>query len=168
MITDKLIALLDAQADGLTTSWIRLLRENNNVPYFRGLDDQTLTERAHFIYEQLKLWLDWQTSSHEVARLFWQLGAERKSEGVLLSEIHYSLILARRNLYINILEKMGDEEDTGMSEVIAFTSRITYFFDKASYFVAKGYEGKGAPSAEDESVLDDILTAFRAGASLSK
>jgi hypothetical protein len=168
VITKKLIAMLDTHAADLSSSWVKMVRENENIHVYKTLDDDILANRADFIYEQLKTWLDWQTTSKEVARLFWEMGTERRIQNVPFSEVLYSSILARRNLYINILEKIHDEENVNMQEVIAFTSRITYFFDKVAYFLSKGYEGEEEPAEEDEAALDRILTAFRAGETLSK
>lgn len=168
MITKKLITMLDAHAAELSSSWVRMIRENENISVYKSLDDEILAKRADFIYKLLKDWLDWQITSKEVARLFWEMGAERRKQNVPISEMHYSSILARRNLYINILEKINDEEGLNMKEVIAFTSRITYFFDKVSYFLAKGYEGSRPPIEEDEAELDRILSAFRAGETLTQ
>ncbi|MCF6237323.1 MAG: hypothetical protein L3J79_00660 [Candidatus Marinimicrobia bacterium] len=165
MIIEKLISLLESQADSLSESWIQLLKENENTAAYQNLDDESLSQYSHFVYQQLKLWLDWQITSAEVAKLFWQVGVERKAQQVPLSDIYYAVVLARRNLFINILEKLGADEKVDMVELIAFTSRITYFFDKIGYYVVKGYEGAGEPSAEDEESLDKILKAFRAGTS---
>ena len=165
MITEKLISMLETHANELSASWVQMLKENENTSSRLGFNEAELTQYSRFVYEQLKLWLDWQTTSAEVAKLFWESGVDRRKQNVDLSEIHYGLILARRNLYINILEKLGQEDVADMQELIAFTSRITYFFDKIGYFVIKGYEGLGAPSAKDEVALDGILAAFRSGSS---
>ncbi len=165
MITEKLISMLDTHADQLSSSWVQMLKENESTESRLGFSDKELNDYSRFVYEQLKMWLDWQTTSSEVAKLFWEFGVDRKEKQVQLSEIHYGLILARRNLYINILEKLGEEDVADMQEVIAFTSRITYFFDKIGHFVIKGYEGLDAPSVQDEDALDGILAAFRSGSS---
>jgi len=165
VITEKLIAMLDTHANELSMNWVKMLKANENTRTQLGLNDADLNEYSRFIYDQLKLWLDWQVTSAEVAQLFWDFGIDRKKHGVQLSEIHYGIILARRNLYINVLEKLGAEDVVDMQELIAFTSRITYFFDKIGYFAVRGFEGLFAPSAEDESALDEILAAFRSGSS---
>lgn len=165
MITEKLISMLETQADELSASWVTLLKDNENTRSRLGFSDIELTKYSLFLYEQLRLWLDWQRTSAEVAKLFWEFGVDRKQQNVELSEIHYGIILSRRNLYINILEKMGEEDVADMQELIAFTSRITYFFDKIGYFVIKGYEGLSAPTVSDEAALDGILDAFRSGSS---
>ena len=163
MITEKLISMLETQSDELTRSWIALLKTNENTRSYQNLNDATLFEYSHIVYQQLQLWLDWQISSAEVAKLFWQVGQSRLDQSIPLTDLYYAVILARRNLYINILEKLGSEAAVDMEELIAFTSRITYFFDKIAYFVISGYTGESAPTPEDKTGLDDILTAFRAG-----
>ncbi len=63
MITKKLIAMLDTHAADLSSSWVKMVRENENIHVYKTLDDDILANRAYFIYEQLKTWLDWQTTS---------------------------------------------------------------------------------------------------------
>ncbi len=165
MIIEKLISLLDTELDSLSASWIQLLKENENTASYRRLDDEKLIEYSKFVYRQLKLWLDWQMTSAEVATVFWKVGIEKKTQDFSLSDIFYAMVLARRNLYINIIEKLGEHEGGDISEVIAFTGRITYFFDKIAYFMIKGYEGSDEPTAEDQESLNKVLAAFRAGTS---
>lgn len=160
--------MLETQADSLSDSWIQLLKENENTGSYQQLDQESLTKYSHFVYQQLKMWLDWQKTSAEIAKIFWQVGLDRKSQAVPLSDIYYALVLARRNLFINILENLGEDDVPDLQELITFTSRITYFFDKIGYFVIKGYEGSKAPSTEDEAALENILSAFRAGASTNE
>jgi hypothetical protein len=164
-VIEKLISMLEQQADSLSESWVQLLKENKNTGAYQQLDQDSLIKHSHFVYQQLRLWLDWQSTSAEVAKLFWQVGVDRRSQAVPLSDSHYALVLARRNLFINILEKMGEDNAHDMQELITFTSRITYFFDKIGYFVIRGYEGSEEPSVADEAALESILTAFRAGTS---
>lgn len=165
MITEKLISMLDSHLAKLNKSWVKMVQVNENTASYHKMDQKKLGERSKFVYEKLKMWLDWQITSKEVAKVFWQLGLDRKNQNIPLSEVHYALILTKRNLYINILEKLGKDDVADMEELIAFTSRITYFFDKAGHFIIKGYEGLNEPSEEDETALDDILAAFRAGSS---
>lgn len=163
MIIEKLISMLDTELDSLSESWIKLLKENENTEAYQRLDDRELHEFSRFVYHQLKLWLDWQITSAELATLFWKVGIERKTREFPLSDIFYAMVLARRNLYINIIEKIGEGNDADLNEIIEFTGRITYFFDKIAYFVIKGYEGSAEPTAEDQASLNNVLDAFRAG-----
>ena len=168
MVLERILNIMDAESDTLVSSWIHLVRENENIHYYKKLDSETLAARCNYIYKQLKLWLDWQVTSAEIASVFWKMGAERKDQGHPLSEVLYATILARRNLYMNTLERIAEEDGVSMKEVVAFTGRITYFFDKVCYFMAKGYEGQDVPENEDDADLEDILAAFRAGTTLSK
>jgi len=167
VITEKLILMLDSQSEDLTKSWTSLLHENENTLIHSKMNRENLAERLQFIYQNLKMWLDEQITPSELAKIFWQLGLDRKKENIALSEIHTALILAKRNLYINILDKLGDDDVSNKQDLIDFSTRFTYFFDKAGYFMIKGYEGFSEPTAEDEAVLDNILAAFRTGSSSS-
>ena len=61
------------------------------------------------------------------------------------------------------MEQSVVHESIDLQRLIEFNSRVTYFFDKAVYFVIKGYEGFQPDKPEHEGLLDRILHAFDAG-----
>jgi len=167
MISDRLVQLLESQAERLTNSWVELLRSNENTQTYGVIDDAILIKRIHDVYRKLHLWLDWGVSSEDVARYFMLIGQERQEQDIPLCAVCYAVILARRNLYIHIMEESVPRDSLEMQQVNEFNSRITYFFDKAIYFIIKGYEGKHQQIIEEEGMLSRILQAFKTGTSLS-
>lgn len=163
MLSDRLASILEQQADRLTASWVAMLKSNHNTPSYHDITENDLVNRIHNVYEKLSMWLDWEISSHEVARFFLNCGAERKAEDVPLSESIYAIILARRNLFEHLMEQSVIQGAMDLQRLIEFNSRVTYFFDKAVYFVIKGYEGFQPEKAEHEGLLDRILHAFDTG-----
>ncbi|MCF7802286.1 MAG: hypothetical protein K9N34_09755 [Candidatus Marinimicrobia bacterium] len=165
MLSDRLASFLEHQADRLTASWVAMLKSNHNTPSYHDIEENDLVNRIHNVYEKLSMWLDWEISSGEVARFFITCGAERKAEDTPLSESIYAIILARRNLFDHLMEQSVIQDALDLQRLIEFNSRVTYFFDKAVYFVIKGYEGFEPEKAEREGLLDRILHAFGTGTS---
>lgn len=163
MLSDKLALMIEQQAERLTNSWVAMLKSNHNTPSYHEVADHDLIHRIHSVYEKLSMWLDWEISSKEVARFFLNCGAERKAEETPLSESIYAIILARRNLFEHLMEQSVIHEAMDLQRLIEFNSRVTYFFDKAVYFVIKGYEGFHPEKPEHEGLLDRILHAFDTG-----
>lgn len=167
MISDQLAQLLEQQSDRLTQSWVQLLKKNENTTAYHRFEDEQLVNRIHAVYDKLHLWLDWEVASADLARYFMMIGFERQQQDVPLSEMCYAIILARRNLYMHIMEEMVPENALEMQRLNEFNSRVTYFFDKAMYFAVKGYEGEQESISEDNGMLERILLAFKTGTSIS-
>ena len=167
MISDQLVALLEQQADRLTHTWVDLLKNNENTQSYHQIKDEMLVERIHEVYNKLHLWLDWEVASVDLANYFMAIGQERERQSIPLSEVCYAVILARRNLYMHIMEEMVPENALEMRRLNEFNSRVTYFFDKATYFVIKGYEGQREAIVEEDGLLERILQAFTTGTSIS-
>lgn len=163
MLSDKLAWMLEKQADRLTRSWVNMLKSNPNTASYHKIEDESLIQRIHEVYQKLSLWLDWEVSSRDLARFFMMIGQERHRDELPLSEVIYAVVLARRNLYEHIKEESVLKDSLDLQRLIEFNSRVTYFFDKAAFFVIKGYEGFSERVEEEEGLLDRVLHAFTTG-----
>jgi hypothetical protein len=163
MLSDRLIQLIEKQADRLTKSWVKMIRTNENTPTYHSLSDVDLRKRIHDVYQHLGKWLNWELSSEQVIEFFIQLGRKRKRQNVPLSELCYAIILSRRNLIITILEEGIFSGTLDFQRVIEFNSRISLFFDKAIYFTIKGYEEHYRTHEEEPGVLSKLLQSFSMG-----
>lgn len=165
MLSDRLAWMLEKQADRLTRSWVKLLKSNPNTQSYHKIEDESLTSRIHEVYQKLSLWLDWEVSSRDLAQFFMMIGQERKKDELPLSEVIYAVILARRNLYEHVMEEGILQNALDLQRLIEFNRRVTFFFDKAVFFVIKGYEGFSDEAKAEEGLLDRVIQAFTAGTS---
>ncbi len=168
MLSDRLAWLLEKQADRLTQGWVTMLKSNVNTTSYHSLEDDSLIERIREVYEKMSLWLDWEVSSRDLARYFMMIGQERREENVSMSEVVYAIILARRNLFDHLNRENISETALDLQRIIEFNTRVNYFFDKAVFFVIKGYEIPEENYQEEEGWLDRVLSAFTMGTSAHK
>ncbi len=165
MLSDRLAWMLEKQADRLTQSWVKMLKSNTNTQSYHKIEDESLTKRIHEVYEKLSLWMDWEVSSRDLARFFMMIGQERKKDSLPLSEVIYAVILARRNLHEHLMEEIVLQDSLDLQRMIEFNTRMNYFFDKATFFVIKGYEGFSEETKKEEGLLDKVIQAFSVGTS---
>ncbi|NQV36990.1 MAG: hypothetical protein HQ509_03175 [Candidatus Marinimicrobia bacterium] len=165
MLSDRLAWLLEKQADRLTKGWVTMLKSNVNTKSYHDIEDTSLIARIHEVYQKMSLWLDWEVSSRALARYFMMIGQERKNDTIAISEVVYAIILARRNLFDFLNKENISETALDLQRIIEFNARVNYFFDKAVYFVIRGYELPDEKKVEDEGWLDRVLSAFTIGTS---
>jgi hypothetical protein len=142
LVSQKLVNLIERNADELTNSWLADIRKDPNTLTYRQFDRMAIYERAFRVYSQLGKWISHETSKEEVAKDYRALGEERRREGFALSEVIQALILIRRNLWRKIMEEGLLDSTYDLYQAIELNNRVSLFFDRAIFFTACGYEQK--------------------------
>jgi hypothetical protein len=68
------------------------------------------------------------------------LGKERRIEGFSLSEVVSALSLTKKHIWEFALSRETWSRTIDIYMVLEFAKRISIFFDRAVYYVAKGYD----------------------------
>jgi hypothetical protein len=159
MLYNRLIRIIENHAESLTQSWIREVKTNEATKSYRNFPDSVLHDSVYDIYSRLSYWLKKEESTLEdIAEFFILLGRERAKQGFKLSEVIYSIILARVELW-NYISNQGLFEDSmDLHRALDFSQRLNYFYDKAIYFATVGFETVG----EDESSMKRKGSLFEA------
>ena len=139
MLSTRLVQIIEAHAEELTTGLIDDLLTNRHTPHYNRLTREELHHRTYNVYHNLGRWLTDNTESAIEAN-FTSLGKKRLAEGIPLSEIVYSLGLIKHHLqehihYCGMVDSAVDLH--GDRELQRLVGR---FFDKAVYFTVVGFE----------------------------
>ena len=141
MLYEKFIRLVEDHAEALTKEWINEIKTNPSTKGYRKIDDAILGVRVFDVYKRLGQWImnadprDPNTAEH-----FIKLGRERAKENLKNSEVIYALILARVVLWRYIVDQGVINSIIDLHQSLEFYQKINNFFDKATYFVAVGFE----------------------------
>ena len=65
-ISQKLVELIELNADKLTNSWLEDVRKRPETPTYHTFDPDELYRRAYLVYSQLGKWVPYETSKTEV------------------------------------------------------------------------------------------------------
>jgi hypothetical protein len=141
-ISQKLVDLIERNAQELTSAWLEDVRKEVHLPTYRRFENTELYQRAFKVYSQLGKWISRETSKEEIARDYMALGAERKKEGFALAEVIQALILIRRNLWKKVMGEGLLDTTLDLYQAIELNNRVERFFDRAIYFTAVGFEKK--------------------------
>jgi len=140
MISEKLVNLIENNADVLTKHWIEDVRENPSTPTYHFFPEEKLYKRAHLVYSQLSHWISRETSKDEIRNYYMKLGEERFNEGFALHEVISALVLLKRHLWLHILSDGQLSTAFELYQSLELNNRVVLFFDRAIYYTSIGYE----------------------------
>jgi hypothetical protein len=136
MLSARLVRMVEQHAEELTESLLKHVRER---PALAHLAPDEVRRRTLAVYSQLGRWLT-DRSDETVAATFGEWGRRRHADGVPASE----LVLALQTMKLH-LEKYILASGLGSTAVELYQEEelhvlVDHFFDKAIYWVVKGYE----------------------------
>jgi len=162
MISEKLVKLIEDNADILTKSWLRDIRQNPTTPTYHNFPEEELYQRAHFIYSQLGHWISRETGKGEVLGYYMKLGEERFNEGFALYEVVSAIILLKRHLWLHILSDGQLSTAFELYQSLELNNRVVLFFDRAVYYAIIGYqEAVRKKMAKERGLLGKIFGGKR-------
>jgi hypothetical protein len=138
MLVGRLVALIEKHADELTGRLVTTLRQDPRTPAYRRFTDQEVGSRARDVYAHLGGWLE-SSSDEALEREYRRLGANRRREGVPLSQVVMALLLTRRNLW-NFVESQGADSVLELRQQLDLELLVVRFFDRAIYHTVRGFE----------------------------
>ena len=138
-ISQKLVELIERDADNLSTRWLEDVRKRPETPTYHTFDRDELYRRVHTVYRQLGKWISHETTKENVAAHYKALGAQRRREGFGLAEVIEALILTRRYVWLKVLADGFLDTALDMHKALELNNRVVLFFDRVIYFTAVGY-----------------------------
>jgi hypothetical protein len=145
MPTNGLIELIDKHAEGLTQAAFKDLLMNPRTPAFRGVPREQAAARVTALYRNLARWLsDHDDDAVRAAHEDW--GRTRFDQRIPISEIVYGVLVAKGHL-------RQYARDHGLAELQTLEATIGEFFDRALYYLVRGYEMRAATPPQSGRAL---------------
>jgi len=142
-VSQKLVELIERNADELTASWLADVKKNSRTPTYQAFNEKDLYQRAFKVYSQLGKWLSRDTSSEEIRNYWASLGRERRKENFALSEVIHAVALLRRHLWNKVQAEGLLDSAYDLFQAMELYNQVMLFFDWAIYYSAVGYESEG-------------------------
>lgn len=158
MLGGRLLQLIQAHAGALTHDVINELRTSDRTPTFSQLNAVDLESRVAALYWNLGKWIG--TADDTAIRDEYEaMGRIRYREGVRVSELVYALLVTKQHLrrYIRdhgLVDFAGDRVVPGellpleLHSIQELNYQVGEFFDRALYYLARGYEAEAAARLE--------------------
>lgn len=139
-LSDRLLRLIEANAGSIARQWLDDVRTNKSTPTYAIADQKTTYDRFMKVISQFSKWLGGGYEDREIRDHYKELGRMRKKEGFSLSEVLSALSLIRKHIYEFALSHQVWTKTIDIYMSLELERRMVLFFDKASFYTAKGFE----------------------------
>jgi hypothetical protein len=139
MISQRLLRLVEQNADRLTNDVIAEIRRDPRTPAYHKLSDEDLHERALDLFRNLGQWLSSRTE-FAVQTRYQAFGRRRYQEKIPFSQVFLALTTAKNTLLNFIRGAAAAESVAELPLEYELVVAISQFYDKALYHAAVGYE----------------------------
>ncbi|MDZ7742839.1 MAG: NUDIX domain-containing protein [Bacteroidota bacterium] len=139
-LSDKLIRMVENNAEVIAAKWLDEVRNNKSTPNYSRAKAETSFERNTEVIRQFGNWLGGCYCKRDIEDFYLQLGMDRKQEGFALSEVISALSLTRKHIWEFALSQNMWNKTIDIYMTLELERRMMLFFDKAAYYIARGYE----------------------------
>lgn len=139
MVSAKLVTQIETHWEAIHSRSMRLLRGTPNVPHVQRLPESELQEACRRILRNLGHWLV-SSSESDIARMYEQVGRQRKAEGIPLSQAIRAVQLMREATTDYVRDEGVFESSVDLYAEEELEHELAHFFDLLVFYLAKGYE----------------------------
>jgi len=139
-LSDKLLRLIEINAETIGRQWLADVKSNKTTPTYGISDEKKTFERFMKVIGQFSKWLGGTYGDQEIRDHYRTLGKLRKEEGFRLSEVLSALSLIRKHIWEFALSHQVWTKTIDIYMSLELERRMVLFFDRASFYVTKGYE----------------------------
>lgn len=139
-LSNKLIDIIEKNAEVIANRWMHDVKTNKSTPTYAHVNPDASLERNLLFIKQFGKWLGGYFTDREVRQYYIDLGNTRKNEGFGLSEVLSAISLTRKYVWEFALSQGMWNKTIDIYMTLELERRMMLFFDKASYYVAKGFE----------------------------
>lgn len=140
LLSNKLVGLIEEHSGHIARLWLEDVSRNRSTPTYHGFARQLLYQRVFTVISHFGQWLSGSCHGQEITSYYLNLGRERKQEGFSLSEVISALSLTKKHIWEFALSQGMWSRTIDIYMILELEKRVSLFFDKATYYVAKGYE----------------------------
>ncbi len=136
----ELVEFVQNNAESMAARWLDIVRRHSATPTYHNWEEQDLIPRAVEVYRHLCDSIPKPTMKKPIAETYLALGRHRCREGFDASEVVQALIVTRRVLWFKVQKEHFIEKKLDFDSTVDLYNRVLLFFDRAIYYMSKGYE----------------------------
>jgi len=139
MLSSRLVHMVEEHAEELTQGLLSSIRENPRLEAYKSVSADEVRRRTHEVYSHLGRWIG-DRSEPAIADSFGGWARRRHAEGVPASELVHALQMMKEHLEKYILASGLGSSVLEIYQEEELHVLVDHFFDKAVYWVVRGYE----------------------------
>ncbi len=141
LLTYKLVQLIEEHSEPLAAGLLERVKKSPFLPEYRNVPDVELKQRVQEIYSHLGEWLT-HGREQDLATRYTEIGARRAEQGVPLSQLIWTIVLVKENLWEYLKRNAKAEDLYELSSAHEMLQLLEQFFDRAVYYGAVGFESR--------------------------
>jgi hypothetical protein len=138
LISDKLVELVEKHSDAIIKRWIERLKIDPTTTLYKN-NIEYLGEKAKAILQQFGQWVSYDTSKEEIGKRYADDGIELFKMQVPLCEAIRAMYLLRRTLWLDVETESVFNSALQLHQMKELNDRVILFFDRAEYYLIRGY-----------------------------
>jgi hypothetical protein len=139
LISDKLIELVENHSELIIKRWLVRLLSDPTTSSFSDHNQEVLKKKAMAIIKYLGKWVSYDTSREDVGRRYAEEGKSLFELAIPLCEASRALVLLRRLLWLFVVDESALDSAFQMHQMRELNDRVILFFDRAQYYIIRGY-----------------------------
>jgi hypothetical protein len=150
MLAYRLVRLIETHSDTLAGSLLARVQGCSQVAAYDNVPPEELKQRVYEIYRHLGDWLLGK-SEFDIEKRYLEIGARRAQQNVPLSQLVWTIMLTKENLWEFLKKEAVLERPTEVFGELEMLQLLDQFFDRATFYAAVGYERAVGPHALQEA-----------------
>lgn len=139
MIGAKLIRLIEKHSDALARTLMQRLVSSPRAADLRKVPADELQQRVYEVYHNLSTWL-LNTTEEQIERRYLAIGMRRAEQDVPLSSAIYALLLTKEHLWDFLRHEGFPDQPVELFQELELALLVDQFYDRALYYMVRGYE----------------------------
>ncbi len=136
---NRFVQLIEKDHQIITDRFITDLIKNPDTPAYHNIDINSIYEYSDKVYRDLSIFISSDYSKEKIEKVYTNIGKDRMNNGIPFSQVQKAITLQKRHLWLYVLDKLYDD-NTAYKEAIELNNRVLLFFDRATFYMLKGYE----------------------------
>ena len=139
MLAYRLVRLIETHSDQLAAGLLETVRQSELTRSYRRVPTDELRQRVYEIYRHLGEWLLGK-SAFDIEQRYEEIGTRRARQGVPISELVWTIILTKENLWRFLKEETLLERPVEVFGELEMLQLLEQFFERAIYYASIGHE----------------------------
>jgi hypothetical protein len=139
LISDKLVELVEKHSDIIVKRWMTRVSSDPTTSSYTQDNIKYLEGKAKNMLENLGRWVSYDTTKEEVGRRYAEEGIESFKRQIPLCEVIRGMYTLRRILWLFVTNETALDSAFQLHSMIELSDRVILFFDRAEYYLIRGY-----------------------------
>ncbi len=139
LVSTKFLNVIEQHSNGIMNCWLERMKSDPATAVFLNENMVFVKSKAQSMMENMFYWISNDISKEELGKIFSEEGRLMFCREIPLCEVVRAMETGRRTLIEYVESETSSESALHLHQMGEFNVRVTLFFDRAIYFIIRGY-----------------------------